>query len=143
MEHLVKPKISISRLILTVSITVGIIIYSASLLTKQNNLNRRSELVPISLREDTPIAAYQFIGSIASRMDSLLVLDSLTAKQIIEAVSKYHHIPIIYRGKRLAKQDSCFASTVNLDGNIENNITILNRLGIYVKYDGKKIIAGE
>jgi hypothetical protein len=137
MEHLVKPKISISRLILTVSITIGVIIYGAYQLAKER-LNRRSESIPDHYSrqsEDTATAAYQ--------MDTSLVLDKLTAKQIIEAVSKFHHIPVDYRGERLAKQDACFAGTIYLDGDIKDIVTLLNRLGIYVKYDRKKIIAGE
>lgn len=85
--------------------------------------------------ENTAAATYQ--------TDTSLVLDKLTAKQIIEAVRKFHHIPVDYRSKKLAKQDASFAGTIFLDGDIKDILTLLNRLGIYVKYDGKKIIAGE
>ena len=65
MEHFVKPKISISRFILTVSIIGSIIIYAASQLAKEH-LNRWSEDTTMAKSEDAT-AAYQ--------LDTTLVLE--------------------------------------------------------------------
>jgi hypothetical protein len=143
MKHPAKlPKASI--LIPTLIIIVAFMFLTA-MLTKSNAtvINKTTDFSVICQSIDTNgyknIERHYYRGTKCS----FLRLDSLTARQIIEAISKYHRIPVDYRSKKLAQQDLCFAGAVSLDDDIKNIITILNRLSIYVKYDRKKIIAGE
>ena len=72
-----------------------------------------------------------------------LVIDNLTAKQLIDTVGKIYRLPVIYSGKRLNRQSVQPAGSINLCSSIKTIVTVLNKLQIIVRYDGEKLIGGE
>lgn len=144
MKRSIELKISISRFIPTVSIIAGII-YASLLTTSQTAFANQVPAGAFVTSQSPDTIGYKNIETHYYKgvKYAYLRIEKLTAGQIIAAISKYHRIPVEYRSKKLAKQDRCFDGTITLDANIKSIITILNRLGIYVRYDGKKFIAGE
>lgn len=139
------PKFSTTRLILTVGITAIAIIFAGAMLIRNKSIENKPALHINTTKQVQPEAAVKMpAGYFEALEKGFLQLDSLTERQAIETISKYHHIPVIYRSENLGERhNQSFRGQINLNDSIINIITMLNHLDFHVSYDGKKIIAGK